>query len=217
MATKVSAVLRHKGHQVVTVAPDQTIAAVARVLTVNRIGAAPVINAEGRLVGIISERDIVRGLSENGATTLTLPAERLMTREVRTCSTEDLLDEIMSVMTNQRVRHLPVVQNGAIDGNCQHRRCCHAASRRGPVRGPSCADMCPLKTQTDPDITERLLVESVISGQSAALGVAAPGTACVVVIRSSRGLYALGLKRCSERPFGLVRRVESEVKPFNPS
>jgi len=116
MATKVSAVLRHKGHQVVTVAPDQTIAAVARLLTLNRIGAAPVVNQEGRLVGIISERDIVRGLSENGATTLTLPAERLMTREVRTCSREDLLVEVMSVMTNQRVRHLPVVQNGAIDG-----------------------------------------------------------------------------------------------------
>jgi CBS domain-containing protein len=116
MATKVSGILRHKGNQVVTVAPGQTIASVASVLTANRIGAAPVINDEGRLVGIISERDIVRGLSENGAPTLAFSAERLMTREVTTCSPEDPLVDLMGVMTNQRIRHLPVVENGVLLG-----------------------------------------------------------------------------------------------------
>jgi CBS domain-containing protein len=116
MATKVSSVLRHKGHHVVTVRPDQTVLSVAKMLTVNRIGAAPVTNDEGRLVGIISERDIVRGLSENGAAVLTLPTELLMTREVTTCSPEEPLVDLMGVMTNQRIRHLPVVVDERLHG-----------------------------------------------------------------------------------------------------
>jgi len=116
MATKVSSVLRHKGHHVVTVTPDQTVLSVAKMLTVNRIGATPVINHEGRLVGIISERDIVRGLSENGASALTLPAELLMTREVTTCLPADPLVDLMGVMTNRRIRHLPVIEDGSLHG-----------------------------------------------------------------------------------------------------
>jgi CBS domain-containing protein len=116
MLTKVSAVLRQKGSRVVTVGPSQSIASVAKVLTTNRIGAVPVIDEMDRLVGIISERDIVRSLSENGALTLTLPVERLMTHEVATCSPGDQLDDLMGVMTNRRIRHLPVVENGALQG-----------------------------------------------------------------------------------------------------
>jgi CBS domain-containing protein len=116
MGTTVSAVLRHKGHHVVTVGPRQTVAAVVKVLTQNRIGAAPVINEAAQLVGIISERDIIRGISEQGDGVLTRPAEELMTRDVRTCSSEDQLVDVMQVMTLQRFRHLPVVQNGALDG-----------------------------------------------------------------------------------------------------
>lgn len=116
MGTTVSAVLEHKGHHVVSVGPRQTVTAVVKVLTENRIGAAPVINEVGQLVGIISERDIVRGISERGDTVLTRPAEELMTREVRTCSSEDQLVEIMQVMTLQRIRHLPVLQNGTLNG-----------------------------------------------------------------------------------------------------
>jgi CBS domain-containing protein len=116
MATKVSSILKHKGHQVVSVAPHHTVAWVVKVLTQNRIGAAPVINEEGRLVGIISERDIIRGMSEHEQAALTLSAEQLMTREVRLCSPEDELVELMQVMTQQRIRHLPVLKDGALDG-----------------------------------------------------------------------------------------------------
>ena len=116
MEAKVSAVLKHKGHNVVTVAPHQTVASVAKVLTQNRIGAAPVINEQGQILGIISERDIIHGISEHADAVLTLPAEQLMTREVRTCSSEDRLVDIMQVMTLQRIRHVPVVQNGALHG-----------------------------------------------------------------------------------------------------
>jgi len=116
MGTKVSSVLKHKGHDVVTVAPQQTVASVVKVLTQNRIGAVPVINEKGQLVGIISERDIIRGMSEHAEAVLTLPADQLMTRDVKTCSSEDHLVDIMEVMTLQRIRHLPVIENGALHG-----------------------------------------------------------------------------------------------------
>ena len=116
MGTKVSSVLKHKGHDVVTVAPQQTVAWVVKVLAQNRIGAVPVINEEGQLIGIISERDIIRGMSEHADAVLTLPADQLMTRDVKTCSSEDQLVDIMEVMTLQRIRHLPVIQNGALHG-----------------------------------------------------------------------------------------------------
>jgi len=116
MATKVSDVLKHKGHRVVTVAPRQSVASVVDLLTQNRIGAAPVTDADGRLVGIISERDVIRGLSEHREAVLTMAAEQLMTREVMTCAPGSSIVELMEVMTNQRIRHLPVVQNGALAG-----------------------------------------------------------------------------------------------------
>jgi CBS domain-containing protein len=116
MGTRVSSILKHKGHDVVTVAPQQTVSWVVRVLAENRIGAVPVINEEGQLVGIISERDIIRGMAEHADAVVTLRADRLMTREVKTCSSEDQLVDIMEVMTLQRIRHLPVIQNGALHG-----------------------------------------------------------------------------------------------------
>ena len=116
MATKVSDVLKHKGYRVVTVAPLQSVASVVDLLTQNRIGAAPVTDADGRLVGIISERDVIRGLSEHREAVLTMAAEQLMTREVMTCAPGSSIVELMEVMTNQRIRHLPVVQNGALAG-----------------------------------------------------------------------------------------------------
>jgi CBS domain-containing protein len=116
MGKKVSAILKHKGHHVVTVAPRQTIASVVKVLTQNRIGAAPVIDEKGQLVGIISERDIIRVLSEHAEAALGFAAEQLMTRDVRTCSSEDQLVDLMQLMTLQRFRHLPVIENGALNG-----------------------------------------------------------------------------------------------------
>ncbi|MGB6561154.1 MAG: CBS domain-containing protein [Candidatus Binataceae bacterium] len=116
MATKVSAVLESKGRKVVTVAPRDTVASLVKVLSVNRIGAAPVVSGDGRLAGIISERDVIRGMAQHGDSVTALPVERLMTTEVRTCSPEDAIVELMEVMTLQRIRHLPVVRNGALEG-----------------------------------------------------------------------------------------------------
>jgi CBS domain-containing protein len=116
MGTKVSSVLKHKGHEVVTVAPDQTVTAIVKVLTQHRIGAVPVVNEQGQIIGIISERDIIRGMAQHADAVLTLAADRLMSRDVKTCSSEDQLDDLMEVMTRQRIRHLPVVADGALHG-----------------------------------------------------------------------------------------------------
>jgi CBS domain-containing protein len=116
MEAKVSDVLRHKGDRVVTVMPQQTVAAAIQLLTKNRIGAAPVVDEGGRVVGIVSERDIIRGMSEDAGALLALPVDQLMTREVKTCGPEDRLVDLMRVMTLQRIRHLPVVHSGALCG-----------------------------------------------------------------------------------------------------
>lgn len=116
MEAKVSDVLRHKGDRVVTLMPQQTVAAAVQLLTKNRIGAAPVVDEQGRIVGIVSERDIIRGMSEHAGALLGLPVSQLMTREVKTCLPEDRLVDLMNVMTFQRIRHLPVIQKGALCG-----------------------------------------------------------------------------------------------------
>jgi len=108
--------MRHKGGAVITTVPDQTITSVADLLTVNHIGAVPVLDRDGSLVGIISERDIIRGIAEHGAAALSLPVERLMVTEALTCLPSDTLTKIMSVMTCQRVRHLPVIEDGKLQG-----------------------------------------------------------------------------------------------------
>ena len=116
MEARVSEVLKQEGDRVVTVAPQETVAAVVQVLTKNRIGAAPVINKDGRLVGIVSERDIIRGISEHSDALLTFPVEKLMTRDVQICSPFDRLVDLMQAITLCRIRHLPVVQNGKVCG-----------------------------------------------------------------------------------------------------
>jgi CBS domain-containing protein len=116
MGTTVSSILKHKGYDVVTVEPQQTVTWIVEVLAQNRIGAVPVVNDGRQLIGIISERDIVRGMSKHAEAVLTLPAHQLMTREVKTCTPEDQLVDIMEVMTLQRIGHLPVVENGELHG-----------------------------------------------------------------------------------------------------
>jgi CBS domain-containing protein len=116
MPKRVATVLESKGHNVVTVTPSETVASVVNVLARNRIGAVPVLGPDGSLAGIISERDIIRGMSQYGAAALALAVDRLMTREVKTCAPDDQIIELMETMTLQRFRHLPVLRNGALIG-----------------------------------------------------------------------------------------------------
>lgn len=112
----VRTVLKQKGDHVITVAPTDSIADVSRVLTENRIGAVPVRDARGALVGILSERDIVRTLAERGGSCLELQAADLMAQKVVTGTPNDSIDQIMVLMTEHRFRHLPIMENDAFVG-----------------------------------------------------------------------------------------------------
>ena len=112
----VSQVLKRKGSQVYTVAKKTPIAEVARLLASKRIGATVVIDQNNSVEGIISERDIVSGLSSYGAKVLDMPVEELMTKNVITRGIESQIDELRQEMTNSRIRHLPILDNGKLVG-----------------------------------------------------------------------------------------------------
>jgi CBS domain-containing protein len=113
---RISDVIRRKGGEVVTVAPDASVRALLDLLAQHRIGAVVVSQDGSTVAGIVSERDVVRHLQVSGAQALDLAVDQIMTREVRTCSPDDGLEDLMRVMTDARVRHVPVVVDGALTG-----------------------------------------------------------------------------------------------------
>jgi CBS domain-containing protein len=112
----VNDILSHKGSQVITIEPTATVAAAVRMLVQRRIGALLVTGADHRIVGIISERDVVRVLDEKGAAVLSAPVSEVMTRKVVTCDRNETIAEIMGRITSGRFRHVPVVENGRLAG-----------------------------------------------------------------------------------------------------
>lgn len=112
----VNDILRHKGNQVITIEPTATLAAAVRRLAQHRIGALLVTGAEHRIVGIISERDIVRVLDEKGPAALGAPVAEVMTRRVVTCDRNETIAEIMERITSGRFRHVPVIEHGRLVG-----------------------------------------------------------------------------------------------------
>ena len=112
----VSIILAGKSREVVSVEPNATLAAAVALLAEQRIGAVIVLGVDRRIVGILSERDIVRALAEHGAGVLDEPVSRLMTRKVSTCTEADTVSSIMERMTDGKFRHLPVVEQGRLVG-----------------------------------------------------------------------------------------------------
>jgi CBS domain-containing protein len=112
----VARILKDKGRSVITLTPDVTVRQVVETLAGERIGALVVCDADRRVAGIISERDIVRILAANGAAVLDQPVSHYMTKEVRTCTERDTVDWLMEEMTAHRFRHLPVVEGGRLIG-----------------------------------------------------------------------------------------------------
>ncbi len=100
----------------ITIRGAATIAEAAAMLKKERIGAVVVTDDDGKLEGILSERDIVRGLPTFGANLMEKPVADAMTREVITCSPEDSLDQVMRQMSQGRFRHVPVLDDGALAG-----------------------------------------------------------------------------------------------------
>jgi CBS domain-containing protein len=112
----ISDVLRIKGRDVVTVPPDTSVHGLLDVLAEFGIGAA-VVSADGQTVdGIVSERDVVRGLASRGAAVLDQEVASIMTSEVVTAELTDHVDTLFAVMTEQRIRHLPVLVDGRLSG-----------------------------------------------------------------------------------------------------
>lgn len=112
----VEQLLSGKGREVISVQPHRTLADAVRVLSERRIGAVVVMGADGTLVGILSERDIVRALGKEGAAALESAVSRAMTAKVVTCRPQTSVDELMEIMTTGRFRHVPVIENGRVAG-----------------------------------------------------------------------------------------------------
>ena len=111
----VRTILDSKGHQVQSVEPDAKLAAAIKILAEQKIGAVMVMS-NGRIEGILSERDIVRVLGERGAKVLDEPVSAVMTREVVSCRQTDTVAAIMEMMTLGKFRHLPVIEEGMVVG-----------------------------------------------------------------------------------------------------
>jgi CBS domain-containing protein len=112
----VDAILRSKGNSVATITPDATVARAVRELKTRGIGALVVSQDGTSVAGILSERDIVHALAEQGAALLDMKVDTLMTRRVVTCAPEDTVSELMARMTERRFRHLPVLRDGILIG-----------------------------------------------------------------------------------------------------
>lgn len=113
----VSQIVRNKGAQdVVTVPPETTLAQAAQVLSDNRIGALVVSDNGERVMGILSERDIVREIARRGAACLTARVDDVMTRNVYGCKMDDKADLVLQTMTSKRFRHIPVMDGGKMLG-----------------------------------------------------------------------------------------------------
>jgi CBS domain-containing protein len=112
----VSIILAGKGRDVVTIEPSASLASAVGLLAEKRIGAALILGADRRIIGILSERDIVRALAERGANALAEPVSQTMTRKVSTCNENETVSNIMERMTDGKFRHVPVVDQGQLVG-----------------------------------------------------------------------------------------------------
>lgn len=109
-------ILKRKGTETVTIHRDELIATAVNLLTHENIGALIVTDEVRRVVGVLSERDIIRSLAHTGAQTLKQSVRDLMTDQTLTCSPDDSVKKLMRTMTQRRVRHLPVMEDGVLRG-----------------------------------------------------------------------------------------------------
>jgi CBS domain-containing protein len=113
----IARILKHKGAKVVSVGALDEVGIIARTLSEHRIGAVLVRDSGGDVIGLISERDIVRCVAAHGADAVTMPAQRLMTRALHTVTPRTRITEALELMTDRRIRHLPVIEDdGSLAG-----------------------------------------------------------------------------------------------------
>jgi CBS domain-containing protein len=112
----VKAILEAKGSQVFTLGPNDTVGEAVRLLAEHRVGALVITNGDQKIVGILSERDVVRCLAVNGTGTLDVLVRDVMTPKVKICNESHTINEVMEIMTRGRFRHLPVERDGLLAG-----------------------------------------------------------------------------------------------------
>ncbi len=112
----VKSIIEIKGRDVVTMEPGASLDTAAKLLAERRIGAVVVLGADDRVVGILSERDIVRAISERGAAAMQEQISQVMTRKVDTCTLDETIHSIMERMTAGKFRHVPVIEQGRLAG-----------------------------------------------------------------------------------------------------
>lgn len=113
---KLAELIRGKSHEIVKIRSDRSIAEAAIAMTENKIGALLVEEQDGTITGILSERDIVGGMAPHGADLHDVAVSELMTRNVIRCSPNDSINEAMAMMTDRRIRHLPVFEGDELVG-----------------------------------------------------------------------------------------------------
>jgi len=112
----VKSILEEKGHDVLTLGPNDKLSEAVRALAENRVGALVITNGDRKIVGILSERDIVRSIAKSGAAALDQSVRETMTPKVNICNENHTINDVMEIMTRGRFRHLPVEKNGLLDG-----------------------------------------------------------------------------------------------------
>lgn len=112
----VMTILKNKGSEVFTKGPDATLNEITHMLNRHKIGSIVIVEEDGTVCGIVSERDIIAAIARKGGQVLGEPVRECMTRDVFTCSRDDTLEQLMAEMTTHRFRHLPVVENGKLMG-----------------------------------------------------------------------------------------------------
>jgi len=113
---QIAQLLESKGSLVATAGPEMLVVEVVKELTERRIGALVVTDAHEEIVGIVSERDIVAAIARFTAAILDEPVRKIMSTEVQTCSPNDAVESLMATMTDQRIRHIPVIDGGRLSG-----------------------------------------------------------------------------------------------------
>ena len=112
----VAQILKAKGRAVTTARPDASLLDISSKLAAKKIGAVIIVGDNGRVVGIVSERDIIRAVAERGQAALKATVLEVMTRNVVSCQENATLDELMELMTQGRFRHMPVLEDDALVG-----------------------------------------------------------------------------------------------------
>lgn len=112
----VAAILAQKGRDVITIPPEASLVAASHVLAEHRIGAVVVAAGDGKIVGVFSERDLARAIARDGAGVLEQPVSSVMSRSLVTASSATHINTVMELMTEKRVRHIIIVDEGALGG-----------------------------------------------------------------------------------------------------